>query len=93
VGELIAAGVVLSGGPFGAADYLFTRLNDLSPQCSPRPRRTRARATVRAGVGGRVGAIRRASQGIFEICRAIRPSIEQPASRRRAWSDGVHLKD
>jgi hypothetical protein len=71
VGDLVAAGVVLSsGGPgFGGPTYLFTKLNDLKP-----PMIAEATANARKAAeefarqsGSAVGAIRRASQGVFEI--------------------------
>src|SRR6185436_17205566 len=71
VGDLVAAGVVLSsGGPgFGGPTYLFTRLNDFKP-----PMIAEATANARKAAeefarqsGSAVGGIRRASQGVFEI--------------------------
>lgn len=71
VGDLVAAGVVLtSGGPgYGGPTYLFTRLNDLKPEMLSE---ATANARKAAGEfarqsGSRVGGIRRASQGVFEI--------------------------
>jgi hypothetical protein len=71
VADLVAAGVVLSsGGPgFGGPTYLFTRLNDLKPEMVAE---ATANARKAAGEfarqsGSRVGGIRRASQGVFEI--------------------------
>jgi len=72
VGELVAAGVVLSsGGEYGAGGptFIYTRLNDLKPAMI-------AEATARAreaaeqfarDSGSRIGGIRRANQGQFEI--------------------------
>jgi hypothetical protein len=72
VGELVSAGVVLSsGGEYGGngPTYLFTGLNKLKPEMI-------AAATARAREGAeqfardsksRLGGIRRASQGVFEI--------------------------
>ena len=81
VGELVAAGVALSGGPFGSGPtYLFTRLNDLKPGMLSEATvnaRTAAQQFARES-GSRVGAIRRASQGVFEILpRDQAPGIEQ----------------
>ena len=81
VGELVSAGVVLSSGPFGTGPtYLFTRLNDLKPKML-------AEATANARKAAeefareskaRVGGIRRASQGVFEILpRDQAPGIQQ----------------
>jgi hypothetical protein len=72
VGELVAAGVVLSsGGEWGGGGptFLFTKLSDLKPEMI-------AEATARAREAAeqfardsqsRIGGIRRASQGVFEI--------------------------
>ncbi len=71
IGELVAAGVVLSSGDgYGSGPtYLFTRLNDLKPAML-----AEANANARKAAGqfaqesrSRVGGIRRASQGVFEI--------------------------
>jgi hypothetical protein len=70
VSELVAAGVVLSGGPFGSGPtYLFTRLNDLKPGMlaeATTNARTAAQQFARES-GSQVGEIRRAYQGVFEI--------------------------
>jgi hypothetical protein len=72
VGELVEAGVVLTSGQDygpGGPTFLFTRLNDLKPDML-------AEATARArdaaeefasASGSRVGKIRRANQGVFQI--------------------------
>lgn len=72
VGELVAAGVVLSsGGEYGGGGptFIFTGLNDLKPAMI-------AEATARAreaaeqfarDAKSRIGGIRRANQGTFEI--------------------------
>lgn len=71
VGELVEAGVV-----FGAENeyrdgptYLFTKLNDLKPEMIREATAAARRAAEEFGrdSGARVGAIRRASQGLFEI--------------------------
>ena len=71
VSDLVAAGVVLtSGGPgYGGPTYLFTRLNDLKPEMLAE---ATANARKAAGEfarqsGSRIGAIKRAQQGFFEI--------------------------
>lgn len=82
VGDLVAAGVVLSsGGPgYGGPTYLFTRLNDLKPEMVAE---ATANARKAAGEfarqsGTRVGGIRRASQGVFEILpRDAAPGVMQ----------------
>ena len=70
IGELVAAGVVLSGGGFGSGPtYLFTRLNDLKPVMLSEANvnaRTAAEQFAKQS-HSRVGGIRRASQGVFEI--------------------------
>lgn len=71
VGDLVASGVALSsGGGWGTGPtYLFTRLNDLKPamlaEATANARDAAAEFAKRSGT--RVGAIRRASQGLFEI--------------------------
>ena len=72
VGELVAAGVVLSsGGEYGGGGptFIYTRLSELKPAMI-------AEATARAreaaeqfarDSGSRIGGIRRANQGLFEI--------------------------
>jgi hypothetical protein len=82
VGDLVAAGVVLSsGGPgYGGPTYLFTRLNDLKPEMVAE---ATANARKAAGEfarqsGAAVGGIRRASQGVFEILpRDAAPGVMQ----------------
>jgi uncharacterized protein len=72
VGGLVDSGVVFTSGQEygpGGPTYLFTRINDLKPEML-------AEATARAreaaeefalASGSRVGKIRRASQGVFQI--------------------------
>lgn len=71
VGGLVDAGVVLSsaGGPESGPTYLFTDLNTLKPEMI-----AEATASARKGAeqfakdsGSKLGGIRRASQGVFEI--------------------------
>jgi hypothetical protein len=71
VGELAQTGVVLSSGSGYAAGptYLFTKLNDLKPRMI-----AEATASARESAeqfakdsGSRLGAIRQASQGVFQI--------------------------
>jgi hypothetical protein len=73
VGELVEAGVVLSSGGddyrSSGATYIFSGLNNLKPEMI-----AEATARAREGAeqfardsGSRVGAIRRANQGTFEI--------------------------
>jgi hypothetical protein len=83
VGELVAAGVVLSsGGEYGGGGptFLYTRLSDVKPAMI-------AEATARAreaaeqfarDSGSRIGGIRRANQGMFEILARDRaPGISE----------------
>lgn len=70
VSELVDAGIVLSN-EFGAGGpvYLYTRLTDIKPQMiAEATRNARAGAEQFANdSGSRLGGIRRASQGLFEI--------------------------
>ena len=71
VGELVAAGVALtSGAGYGTGPtYLFTKLNDLKPamlaEATGNARDAAAEFAKRSGA--HVGALKRASQGLFEI--------------------------
>lgn len=71
VGKLVDAGVVLSneGQPVGGPVYLFTGLNDVKPEMI-----AQATANAREAAeqfardsGSKVGPIRRANQGLFQI--------------------------
>jgi hypothetical protein len=67
VGELAAAGVALAAE--SAPAYVFTKLNDVKPGMiaeATRAARTAAEQFAR-DAGSRVGAIRTASQGLFQI--------------------------
>lgn len=72
MGELVASGVALSSGPEwgpGGPVFLFTRLNDLKPAML-REATTRAREAAESFAedsGARVGSIRQANQGVFQI--------------------------
>jgi hypothetical protein len=70
IGEIVATGVVISaeGGPQGPF-YLFTRLNDIKPEMiAEATKNARAAAEQFAkDSGASVGAIRQASQGLFQI--------------------------
>lgn len=71
VGELVNAGVALQheGGPQSGPVYLFTRLNDLKPEMIAEATKA-ARAAAEqfaADSGARLGGIRRANQGVFQI--------------------------
>ena len=71
IGELVAAGVVLSAGEYGGGGptYLFTRLNDLKPEMLAESTANARKAAQQFALesGSKVGAIRRAYQGVFEI--------------------------
>jgi len=73
VGELVNAGVVLSsgpgGGPFGGPTFLFTKLNDFKPEMIAEATASARKAAEQFAKDSksRVGGIRRASQGVFEI--------------------------
>jgi len=69
VGELVDAGVVLSSEGGGSPYYLFTKLNDVKPaMIAEATKRAREGAEqFAADSGSRVGGIRRASQGLFQI--------------------------
>lgn len=72
VADLVAAGVVLeSGGPYQTAgpSFIFTRLNDLKPDmiAEATARAREAAAKFAQDSGAKVGHIRRANQGVFQI--------------------------
>ena len=69
VGELVDAGVVLSSEGGGGPYYLFTKLNEVKPaMIAEATKRAREGAEqFAADSGSRVGGIRRASQGLFQI--------------------------
>ncbi len=71
VGELVAEGVVLGGegGPAQAPTYAFTRLNEVKPAMIAEATQAARLAAEQfaADAGSRLGSIRRASQGVFQI--------------------------
>ncbi len=72
VGELVQAGVVLTSGQEygpGGPTFLFTRLNDLKPEmlAEATGRALEAAEEFATASGSRVGKIRRANQGVFQI--------------------------
>lgn len=69
VGDLVDAGVVLSAQGDAGPSYLFTRLNDVKPaMIAEATQRAREGAEQFArDAGSRVGGIRRANQGLFQI--------------------------
>ena len=71
VGELVDAGVVLTGGggPTPGPTYLFTRLNDVKPEMiaeATANARTAAQQFAKDS-GSKLGGIRQANQGVFVI--------------------------
>lgn len=71
VGELVSEGIVLGGegGPSPAPTYVFTGLNAVKPSMiveATKAARTAAEQFA-ADAGSRLGSIRRASQGVFQI--------------------------
>lgn len=83
VSELVRAGVVLSsGGEYGTGGptFLFTRLNALKPQmiAEATARAREAAQQFAADAHSRVGSIRHATQGLFEILpRDQAPGIQE----------------
>ena len=71
VGELIAAGVVLSseGASASGPVYLFTGLNDAKPEMVAEATRNARQSAEQFATdsGSRLGGIRSASQGVFQI--------------------------
>ena len=72
IGELVAAGVVLSSGAeyqTSGPTFIFTQLNSLKPQmiADATARAREAAEQFARDSGSRVGGIRRANQGTFEI--------------------------
>ncbi len=72
VGELVSAGVVLSSGSeygSGGPTFVFRGLNDLKPQmiAEATARAREAAEQFAADSRSRIGGIRRANQGVFEI--------------------------
>jgi hypothetical protein len=85
MGELVAAGVVLSSGPewrAGGPTFLFTGLNDLKPAmiAEATSRAREAAEEFAQDSGSRIGGIRKANQGVFEILpRDQAAGVEQEA--------------
>jgi hypothetical protein len=71
IGELLAQGVVLGGEEYGGArpDFRFTALNDIKPEMLKEANQNARQAANKFADDSAtaVGAIRRASQGLFEI--------------------------
>ena len=83
VGELVQAGVVFSSGQEyggGGPTFVFTGLNDLKPQmiAEATARAREAADQFAADSKSRLGGIRRANQGVFEILpRDQAPGIQE----------------
>jgi hypothetical protein len=74
--------VVLSAGEYGGGGptYLFTKLNDLKPEMLAESTANARKAAQQFAIesGRKVGAIRRAYQGVFEILpRDQVPGVDQ----------------
>lgn len=72
LGDLVAAGVALSGqtgGPIQGPVYLYTRLNDVKPAMIQEATRNARLAAEQfaTDAGSKLGGILRASQGLFQI--------------------------
>jgi hypothetical protein len=78
IDELVDAGVILSsrGGPIDRPSFLFTRLSDLKPDmiAEATAKARRAAEQFATDSGSRIGKIRRANQGVFQILPRDRAS-------------------
>ena len=84
VGELVSAGVVLSsdGGAASGPVYLFTGLNEAKPEMVAEATRNARQSAEQfaADSGSRLGGIRSASQGVFQIlARDEAPGLLEPS--------------
>ncbi|MDP3936652.1 MAG: SIMPL domain-containing protein [Deltaproteobacteria bacterium] len=83
LGELVKAGVVLTSGQdygYAGPTYLYTRLNDVKPEmiAEATARAREAAEKFAADSGSRLGGIRRANQGVFQILpRDEAPGIQE----------------
>ena len=86
VGELIDAGVVLSSsqGPYSGPTFLFTGVSELKPEmiAEATSKARRAAEQFAKDSGSRIGAIRRANQGVFVILPRDRAPGIMEESRR-----------
>lgn len=69
VGELVTAGVVLSGDQAAGPFYAFTKLNEVKPQMIAEATRNARQGAEQfaADSASRIGGIRSANQGVFQI--------------------------
>ncbi len=87
VGELVQAGVVLTSGQEygpGGPTFIFTRVNDVKSEmlAEATSRAREAAAEFASASGSRVGKIRQASQGVFQILpRDQAPGIQEQNQR------------
>jgi hypothetical protein len=90
IGELVAAGVVLTSGSeyrAGGPTYIFTKLNAVKPSmiAEATARAREAAAQFARDSRSRLGGIRRASQGTFEILpRDQAPDISEDSQIAKA---------
>lgn len=80
VGELVTAGVVLSGEQQAGPFYLFTRLNEVKPAMIAEATRSARQGAEQfaADSSSRIGGIRTASQGVFQIlAQDDAPGVDQ----------------
>jgi len=88
VGELVDAGVVLSsrGYPSGGPTYLFNRLSELKPEmiAEATANARRAAGQFASDSGSRLGKIRRADQGVFQILARDRtPGVGEEGQKEK----------
>ena len=88
VGELVDAGVVLSsrGYPGGGATFLFNRLSELKPEMIAEATANARRAAEQFAQdsGSRLGKIRRANQGVFQILARDRtPGVGEEGQKEK----------
>jgi hypothetical protein len=88
IGELVAAGVVLSaaGGSEAGPTYLFTGLTELKPEmiAEATANARRSAGQFAADAGSRLGGIRRANQGLFVILpRDPAPGMTEGGQRHK----------
>jgi hypothetical protein len=88
VGELVDAGVVLSsrGHPGGGPTYLFNRLSELKPEMIAEATANARRAAEQFAEdsGSKLGKIRRANQGVFQILARDRtPGVGEEGQKEK----------
>jgi len=87
VGELVDAGVVLSSRGYpGGPTYLFNRLSELKPEMIAEATANARRAAEQFAIdsGSRLGKIRRADQGVFQILARDRtPGVGEEGQKEK----------